>query len=175
MLRGRSDRVGVASMTDLYAVIGRPIEHSKSPLIHHAFAEQTGQDLRYDRLLGRADGFAEDVSGFFAKGGCGLNVTVPFKETAWELCCRRSERAAAAAAVNTLWMDGTELVGDNTDGIGLIRDLRDNHGAVLRDRQLLLLGAGGAARGVLPHLLACHPARLVIANRTAQKPRPSAI
>lgn len=158
-------------MTDLYAVIGNPIAHSKSPEIHAAFARQTGQDLRYERILGDPERFADDVAGFAAGGGRGMNVTVPFKEQAFALCDELSDRARAAGAVNTLsWRDG-KIVGDNTDGIGLVRDLAGNHGFALEGASVLLLGAGGAARGVLHPLLAAHPARLVIANRTAAKAR----
>ena len=157
-------------MPDRYAVIGNPIAHSKSPLIHAAFARQTGQDLEYGRILGDPDDFAGDVRRFIAAGGQGLNVTVPFKEQAWALADERSPRAELAGAVNTLirLADG-RLRGDNTDGVGLVRDLTDNHGFDLRGSRVLLLGAGGAARGVLLPLLEADPARLVIANRTAAK------
>ena len=157
-------------MTDHYAVIGHPIAHSKSPAIHAAFARQTGQDLEYGRLLGDLDDFAGDVRRFLESGGLGLNVTVPFKEQAWTLADERSARAELAGAVNTLirLADG-RLRGDNTDGVGLVRDLTDNHGFDFTGARVLMLGAGGAARGVLQPLLATGPARLVIANRTASK------
>lgn len=157
-------------MTDRYAVIGHPIAHSRSPAIHTAFAHQTGQDLIYDRILGRLDDFAGDARRFFAGGGRGLNVTVPFKEEAWSLADERAPRAATAGAVNTLIAlpDG-RLRGDNTDGPGLIRDLTHNQGLALADRQILLLGAGGAARGVVRPLLEAGVAALLIANRTASK------
>ncbi|WP_275100089.1 shikimate dehydrogenase [Sedimenticola hydrogenitrophicus] len=159
-------------MTDRYAVIGNPIEHSKSPLIHQAFAAQTGEALTYERLLGRLDGFAADVQAFFAAGGRGLNVTTPFKEQAWALVDERSPRAESAGAVNTLipLADG-RLRGDNTDGAGLVRDLSLNHGCLLAGCRILLLGAGGASKGVVRPLLECGPERLVIANRTAAKAR----
>jgi len=155
-------------MTDRYAVIGNPIAHSKSPQIHAAFAAQTGQDMAYGRILGQD--FEQDVRDFIAAGGKGLNVTVPFKEQAWRLVDERSARAELAGAVNTLILlpDG-RLRGDNTDGIGLVRDLRDNHGFALEARRILVLGAGGAARGVLRPLLDARPAQLLIANRTAAK------
>ncbi len=155
---------------DRYAVIGNPVAHSKSPQIHTAFAHQTGQRMEYVRLLGETARFAEDVRDFIASGGRGLNVTVPFKEAAWRLADERSERAQPAGAVNTLVLreDGS-LWGDNTDGIGLVRDLRDNQGASLRGARVLLLGAGGAARGVLQPLLHEAPERLIIANRTGSK------
>ncbi|EXJ17158.1 shikimate dehydrogenase [Imhoffiella purpurea] len=157
-------------MPDRYAVIGNPIAHSKSPAIHAAFAEQTGQDIRYGRLLGDRDDFAGDVRRFFAEGGLGLNVTVPFKEEAWALADERSPRAEIAGAVNTLIrLDATRIRGDNTDGVGLVRDLGINHGFDFRARSVLLLGAGGASRGVLLPLLESGLARLRIANRTAAK------
>jgi shikimate dehydrogenase len=159
------------SMTDLYAVIGNPIEHSKSPLIHAAFARQTGQDMRYDRILGDPDGFEADVETFFDAGGLGLNVTVPFKERAFAMAERLSARARGAGAVNTLLLREAELFGDNTDGVGLVRDLGCNHLFGLKGARLLLLGAGGAARGVLYPLLREGPARLVLANRTASRAR----
>ncbi len=155
-------------MTDRYAVIGNPVAHSKSPLIHGAFARETGQDLSYGRILGSPDGFETEVRRFFGEGGLGLNVTVPFKERAWRLCDERSPRAASAGAVNTLIvLDGGRLRGDNTDGVGLVRDLAGNHGFRFAGSRVLLLGAGGAARGVLRPLLETGLAELVIANRTA--------
>jgi len=157
-------------MTDSYAVIGNPIEHSKSPYIHQAFARQTGERLTYGRILGDPEDFAGDVRAFIARGGKGLNVTVPFKEQAWRLADELTPRARAAGAVNTLVVrsDGT-LLGDNTDGVGLVRDLVQNHGFDFNGKRVLLLGAGGASRGVVRPLLEQHPALLVIANRTAEK------
>lgn len=154
---------------DLYAVMGNPIAHSKSPQIHRLFAQQTGQPLRYEKRLVPVDGFAAAVRAFVAEGGKGLNVTVPFKQEAWALVDARSERAETAGAVNTILVhsDG-RLYGDNTDGVGLVRDLHRN-GVTLAGQQLLLLGAGGAARGVVPALLQEIPARITIANRTASK------
>ncbi len=153
-------------MTDHYAVFGNPIAHSKSPLIHAAFARQTGQDLDYTALLAPLDGFAECVHAFRAGGGAGANVTVPFKEQAYALASRRTARAEAAGAVNTLHFKGAEIHGDNTDGAGLITDLTRNLGVALAGRRILLMGAGGAARGVVQPLLECGPAALFIANRT---------
>lgn len=159
-------------MTDRYAVIGNPIEHSQSPRIHQAFAEQTGEALNYDRLLGDLDRFEEEVRQFFADGGRGLNVTVPFKERAWAMVDERTRRAEAAGAVNTLIaLENGRLHGDNTDGAGLVRDLAVNHGYLLSGSRILLLGAGGASRGVLRPLLEGGPERLVVANRTADKAR----
>ncbi len=156
-------------MTDLYAVIGNPIEHSRSPQIHAAFAGQTGEDIRYERILGDLEEFEADVEEFVASGGRGLNVTVPFKERAFRLADVLSERARDAGAVNTLMVRKDGLYGDNTDGVGLVRDLGCNHLFDFAGARVLLLGAGGAVRGVLRPLLDERPARLVIANRTASK------
>jgi shikimate dehydrogenase len=159
-------------MPDRYAVIGNPIGHSKSPLIHAAFARETGQDLEYGRILGSLDDFAGDVHRFFAAGGRGMNVTVPFKGQAWELSDEHSPAADSAGAVNTLTaLEDGRLRGDNTDGIGLVRDLAENHGFDFRGARVLLLGAGGAARGVLRPLLETGLATLTVANRTAAKAR----
>jgi shikimate dehydrogenase len=155
---------------DRYAVIGNPIAHSKSPRIHAEFARQTGQDLDYARILAEPDRFAETVRAFFDGGGRGLNVTVPFKEAAWHLADERSPRAEVAGAVNTLIaLPNGRLRGDNTDGAGLVRDLADNHGFAFAGRRVLLLGAGGAARGVLRPLIETGLAGLTIGNRTADK------
>ncbi|WP_097459534.1 shikimate dehydrogenase [Mangrovitalea sediminis] len=156
--------------SDLYAVVGNPISHSKSPLIHSLFAAQTHQDMEYTAIQAPLDDFAGTVSGFFSRGGKGLNVTVPFKEQAWELVTWRSDRAGPAGAVNTLYRDAEgHLCGDNTDGVGLVRDLTLNHGVPLRNQRVLVLGAGGAVRGILGPLLAEQPAEVVIANRTLTK------
>ncbi len=156
-------------MTDRYAVFGNPIAHSRSPRIHAAFAAQTGLSLSYEALLAPLDGFAPAVVAFRAAGGCGANVTVPFKEQAHALCTRLGPRARAAGAVNTLTFAGAEVVGDNTDGIGLVNDLTANLGVALAGKRILLMGAGGAARGVVLPLLEQGPAELFIANRTAAK------
>ncbi len=159
-------------MTDKYAVIGNPIEHSKSPLIHAEFARQDGQDMEYGRILGDPADFETDVRRFFAEDGRGMNVTVPFKERAWEIADERSPRAESAGAVNTLiLLPDRGLFGDNTDGVGLVRDLVENHGFRFRGKRVLLLGAGGASRGVLHPLVETGLAELVIANRTASKAR----
>ncbi|MCY7263066.1 shikimate dehydrogenase [Pseudomonas protegens] len=154
---------------DQYVVFGNPIGHSKSPLIHRLFAQQTGQQLEYNTLLAPLDDFAGAARDFFAQG-CGANVTVPFKEDAYRLCDSLTERAQRAGAVNTLskQADGT-LLGDNTDGAGLVRDLTVNAGVSLKGKRILLLGAGGAVRGALEPLLAQRPASVVIANRTVEK------
>ena len=156
-------------MTDIYAVIGNPIAHSKSPEIHARFAGQTGQDIDYRRLLAPLDDFAGTVAAFIAAGGKGANVTVPFKLEAFALATRLTPRAQAAGAVNTLKFDGDAILGDNTDGVGLVADIVRNAGVALAGRRILLLGAGGAARGVILPLLQQAPAELVIANRTAAK------
>jgi shikimate dehydrogenase len=157
------------NMTDHYAVFGNPIAHSKSPLIHAAFARQTGQDMDYTALLAPMDGFRDAVRAFRDAGGAGANVTVPFKEQAHALSDRRTPRAEAAGAVNTLDFRGGQILGDNTDGVGLARDLTRNLGLGLKGRRILLMGAGGAARGVVLPLLEEGPAELFIANRTAAK------
>ncbi len=156
-------------MSDLYCVFGNPIGHSKSPAIHAAFAAETGQDMIYEARLAAVDGFDRAVSAFVAAGGKGANVTVPFKEEAFRLATRLSERAARAGAVNTLLFDGDGILGDNTDGAGLVRDIADNLGYSPTGRRILLLGAGGAARGVIAPLLAARPSSLFIANRSADK------
>lgn len=157
-------------MTDKYAVIGNPIEHSKSPQIHAAFAEQTGQDIEYGRILGDMEDFYGDVRDFIEAGGKGLNVTVPFKERAWQLVNERSEQAKHAGAVNTIIvLEHGRLRGDNTDGIGLVRDLKQNHACDLEGKRILLLGAGGAARGILLPLLREGPGQVVVANRTVSR------
>lgn len=158
-------------MTDRYAVIGNPVAHSKSPQIHAAFARLTLQDLTYEAILAPVDGFTATVRAFIAAGGRGLNVTVPFKLEAYALADTRSARAEAAKAVNTLAFSPAGIYGDNTDGAGLVADLTRNLGVRLAGKRLLLLGAGGAARGVLLPLMAERPATLTLANRTADKAR----
>ena len=153
-------------MTDRYAVIGNPISHSKSPLIHARFARETGQDIEYGALLGPLDGFAAVVRSFRAAGGLGLNVTVPFKLAACELADFRSERVRLAGAANALKFDLQGIHAENFDGIGLVNDIEHNLGLALRGKRILLVGAGGAARGVLLPFLEREPAELVIVNRT---------
>ena len=156
-------------MTDRYAVIGNPVAHSKSPFIHAEFARQTGQDLVYERILAPLDGFAAAVQDFRAAGGSGLNVTLPFKLEAFRLANQRGARAQDAEAVNTLKFEGATIYGDNTDGVGLVRDIQANLGYQIEGRDVLMMGAGGAAQGALGVLLEAKPARLVIANRTVEK------
>lgn len=161
-------------MTDAtrYAVVGNPIGHSLSPAIHTRFAEQTGEAVRYERIEAPLEGFEVTVRAFFSEGGGGLNVTVPFKQQAWELAEEHTQRAAGAGAVNTLWQDARgRLHGDNTDGAGLVRDLVTNNGVQLDGARVLILGAGGAVRGVLTPLLEAGPQQVVIANRTLEKAR----
>ena len=153
-------------MSDRYCVIGNPIAHSKSPLIHAAFAAATGQDIRYERCLAPLDGFEATVRDLIEQGYRGANVTVPFKLEAARLATRLAPRAQAAGAVNTLVFADGEIVGDNTDGPGLVADIVRNAGVALQDKRILLLGAGGAARGALLPLLLQNPRRIVIANRT---------
>ena len=147
------------------AVIGNPIAHSRSPDIHAAFAQARGINLQYDRILAEAGNFAATVARFFADGGRGLNITVPYKQTAYRLCGRTTPYAAAAEAVNTLWMENGQLCGDNTDGRGLVQALQE-HGISLAGARILILGAGGAARGVILPLCEAAPAALHLANRT---------
>lgn len=154
---------------DDYAVIGNPIAHSKSPSIHTLFAEQTQQSILYTAMHVDLGGFSQAVGNFAAAGGKGLNITVPFKQEAWALVNERSERAERAGAVNTIKIDKDHLYGDNTDGVGLVNDLTLNNGIDLNGKNVLLMGAGGAARGVLVPLLKEQPASLFIANRTPDK------
>ena len=154
---------------DKYAVIGNPVAHSKSPQIHTAFARATGQSLGYERLLAPRDGFTATVAAFAASGGQGLNVTVPFKLDAYALAVARSARAQLSGAVNTLKRVGEGWHGDNTDGPGIVRDLEHNLGLVLAARDILVLGAGGASRGIMSSLLAEGPRSVTVSNRTFAK------
>ena len=153
-------------MTDKYCVIGNPIAHSKSPEIHPIFARQTGQDLVYGRCLAPLDAFAATVQRLVAEGYKGANVTLPFKIEAVQVCTRLEERARTAGAVNTLVFAEGEIVGDNTDGPGLVADITRNAGVAMRGKRILLLGAGGAARGALLPFIQQGPREIVIANRT---------
>jgi len=158
------------STQDRYAVFGSPIKHSKSPRIHRLFAEQTGQALSYDAEEVTAEAFPVAVEAFFAAGGKGLNCTVPLKELAYRFADARTERAERSKAVNTLALQrDSGILGDNTDGCGLVRDLLENHQVLVAGKNILILGAGGASRGIIGPILAQAPTRLVIANRTAEK------
>ncbi|MFZ6750829.1 shikimate dehydrogenase [Undibacterium sp. Ren11W] len=154
---------------DQYVVIGNPIAHSKSPAIHARFASLCKQHMEYQPLLAPLDGFAASVAAFRDGGGKGANVTVPFKLQAYALATQLTARAQLAGAVNTLSFSGNEIFGDNTDGVGLVNDIVRNAGKTLKGKRVLLLGAGGAARGVLLPLLSEQPSELVIANRTLSK------
>lgn len=154
---------------DRYAVLGNPVAHSQSPFIHAEFARQTGQHLEYTRVLCAMDGFADAVRGFAASGARGVNVTMPFKFQAAALARAVTPRAALAQAANVLRFDADGWLADNTDGIGLVRDLQRNAGAPLRGQRLLLVGAGGAAAGVLGPLLEARPAAVHVVNRTPDK------
>lgn len=154
-------------MQDFYRVIGNPVGHSKSPGIHAAFAAQSGIALDYATCLAPLDGFAATVAQLAAAGCKGANVTVPFKIEAFNLCSRLSARAQAAGAVNTLRFDGVDIAGDNTDGAGLVADIVGNAGVAIAGARVLLVGAGGAARGVILPLLEHKPASLTLVNRTA--------
>ncbi len=151
---------------DLYCVMGNPVAHSRSPWIHARFAELTGQTLRYEKRLIASDGFVVSVRAFAVEGGRGCNITVPFKFDAAKLADRISARAALAGAANVLSFGDGVILGDNTDGAGLVSDLQRNAGFDLRGRHLLLIGAGGAAAGVLGPLLRERPASITVANRT---------
>ncbi len=155
---------------DRYAVIGHPVEHSLSPRIHEAFADQTAAAMVYGRIDPGPEGFSEAAHAFFAEGGMGLNVTVPFKAQAYSFASALSERAECAGVVNTLIRSSAGSIrGDNTDGIGLVRDLTTHLGLTLAGQRILLVGAGGAVRGALAPLLETAPAEVVVANRTAAR------
>jgi len=159
-----------ADQVDRYAVVGNPVAHSLSPRIHASFAAQTAQKISYEAIEIPVDSFANGIRDLQQKGFSGVNVTVPFKREAWELCDHLSTRAQDAGAVNTLsFLADGNVAGDNTDGVGLTRDLVDNLGVTIEGQKILLLGAGGAVRGVLGPILALSPDRLTIANRTPQK------
>lgn len=161
---------GEAEVIDAYAVLGNPVSHSLSPRIHRLFADQTGESLNYSAIELPEDGFQAGLLELKHQGLRGANVTVPFKRQAWECCDHLSERASAAGAVNTLSFnaDGS-ISGDNTDGVGLVRDLSQNLELCLQNQEILILGAGGAVRGVLGPLLDLHPGAITIANRSLDK------
>ena len=154
----------------LYAVVGNPVEHSRSPYIHQLFANQTEEAVDYCAVKVDPDSFDSFVKKFFDDGGAGLNVTVPFKEAAYRLTERHGPRAMLARSVNTLYLDDSgTLCGENTDGIGLVRDIQDNNSFPIQDKRVLLVGAGGAARGALAELVNHGPASVILVNRTFSK------
>jgi shikimate dehydrogenase len=152
-----------------YAVIGHPIKHSKSPAIHTLFAQQTGEPVHYTAIESPLEGFAQTVEKFRQQGGMGMNVTVPFKQQALQIADHLNPRAQMAQAANTLIFSAQGITADNTDGVGLLRDLQQRHQQQLADKHILVLGAGGAARGILEPLLQARPKRLVVANRSVEK------
>lgn len=159
-------------MSDSYAVIGNPIGHTKSPLIHGLFAQETGQDMTYVAIEGPLEpeqAFAETVRHFVASGGRGMNVTAPFKLQAFAMADERSERAALAGAVNAMKFEDGRIIAENFDGVGLVRDIEVNLHQPMAGKRVLLLGAGGAVRGALLPFMAARPAQLVIANRHVEK------
>lgn len=156
-------------MMDRYAVFGNPIEHSLSPIIHTQFAKQTGLSIQYDKILAPIDNFAHSAKAFIDQGAKGFNITVPFKIEAFNLATELSVNAKTAGAVNTIKVNGNNLIGENTDGVGLVNDLTKNLSIDLNNKTVLILGAGGATRGILLPLLKQTPKRLMIANRTASK------
>jgi shikimate dehydrogenase len=156
-------------MTDRYAVIGNPIEQSKSPLIHTAFAQVTGHDISYTKVLAPLDGFADTVDAFRSAGGRGMNVTAPFKLDACAYATDLAPSAQMAGAVNAMKFEGDKVFAENFDGVGLVRDMVHNLARPLQGQRVLLLGAGGATRGALLPLLAQQPAQVVLVNRTAAK------
>ena len=159
-------------MSDQYAVIGNPIGHTKSPLIHGLFAEETGQDMSYSAIEGPLepdDAFADTVRTFIAEGGRGMNITAPFKLHAFAMADERSERAELAGAVNAMKFEGGRIIAENFDGVGLVRDIEVNLHQPMSGKRVLILGAGGAARGALLPFIAARPAELVVANRDVRK------
>ena len=156
-------------MTDRYAIIGNPIAQAKSPALQNEFARQTGEDIHYGAIFGELDGFAQAVRAFIAEGGRGMNITMPFKLEAFEFADTLTERARRAGAVNTFAFGPDGVLGDNTDGFGIVRDITHNLQRNLKGARVLILGAGGAVRGTIGPLLAELPAEIFIANRTASK------
>lgn len=163
-------KIDIDPSVDNYCVVGNPVAHSKSPQIHAAFAEQTQQNIFYQAIQVDDGKFKAALKEFQAQGGKGLNITVPFKGEAWEISENRSNRAERALAVNTISFDDAgNIIGDNTDGVGLILDLTINHDISIKDKDILILGAGGAVRGILDPLFDEQPNKVVIANRTVSR------
>ena len=156
-------------MTDKYAVLGNPIAHSKSPMIHTEFAKQTNQDMQYEAILSPLDSFADTVRRLKAEGYKGLNVTVPFKFEAYNLASQHKPSAMNAEAANTLMLDGADIVADNTDGVGLVTDIQQNFAVALQGKRVLMIGAGGAAQGVALDIAKNAPAIFVVVNRSMDK------
>jgi shikimate dehydrogenase len=153
---------------DVYGVIGNPVAHSLSPLIHHQFAQQAHQNILYGKLFSDVEQFEKTVDTFFSRGGKGLNITVPFKLRAFNVCARLTDRAKAAGVVNILWQENGQYVGDNSDGLGLVRDIKNSQ-FIINKKNILLIGAGGAVQGVVLPFLNEQPHSIVIANRTLEK------
>jgi len=160
---------------DLYGVFGNPIKHSLSPAIHTQFSNQTGCDIKYEKILAPINDFDHSAKSFITQGAKGFNITVPFKIEAFNLATELTLNAQTAGAANTIKIDGDKLIGENTDGIGLVNDLIKNLGINLNNKTILILGAGGATRGILLPLLKQNPKRLMIANRTASKAKQLAL
>jgi len=156
-------------MTDRYAVIGNPVDHSKSPQIHAEFARQTGEDISYEKLPAPLDAFEETARQFFSNGGKGLNITLPFKRKAWDMAHSHVGSALDAEAVNTIALNADQLIGYNTDGLGLVTDIEKNLDFSIAGKRVLLMGAGGATYGVMQPVLEQRPERLVVANRSLDK------
>lgn len=152
-----------------YAVIGHPVKHSLSPEIHLLFAEQTHQFIQYDKIESPLDKFTETVAEFIKGGGEGFNITVPFKHAAYELADELDDSAKCCGSVNTVQLKNNKLIGYNTDGVGLLIDLKKNLKCILKNKRILLIGAGGAAQGVLPHLIDEQPEQIIVVNRTLEK------
>jgi shikimate dehydrogenase len=161
--------ISIDSSIDNYCVMGNPVAHSKSPQIHTVFAQQTQQNIFYQAILVEEGKFKEAIREFQEQGGKGLNITVPFKGDAWGVADHRSSKAERARAVNTISFDDGKIIGNNTDGVGLVRDLTSNHNVSIKDKNILILGAGGAVRGIIDPLFDDEPDRVVIANRTVSR------
>jgi len=167
-----SKRFNLDLLVDNYAVMGNPVGHSKSPVIHALFARQTNQSICYKAIAVATDDFQQALDAFYREGGKGLSITVPFKQPAYASCDHLTELAKRAKSVNTIWFDESgNRFGDTTDGVGLINDLTTNNGINLHDLSILILGAGGAVRGIIGSIYQCRPGRIVIANRTFSRAR----
>ena len=152
-----------------YAVIGNPVQHSLSPIIHTQFAEQFGFSITYEKILSPLGDFAKDSEKFIDSGGLGFNITLPYKVNAYEFCSKLTLNAEAAGAVNTIKVERNEIFGDNTDGIGLVKDFKKNLQQSFEGKEVLIIGAGGATQGILKPILDCNPEKIFLANRTKDK------